>query len=348
MPALMLVSARVSPRLRAEVAAGDRPCPEFLRLESAHGVRLLDWMAVDGSTPTARSVTTSLRHVRAALGPVRQADAVLSDGEHVGIPLALAMQLLGVRVPHATIGHHLTTPMKTACFRFLHAERRIDRTLVHSARQEQLARRRLRLPTDTVQLVPYGVDTDFWKPRDVPEEPLVVAPGREHRDHRTLAEACSGLPARVFVSGTSAHNPRAHHSSTTAWPANVDLGSPDYRALRDLYARAQIVVVPLLRAEFPAGITTVLEAMAMAKPVIVSATAGITGLVRHGETGLLVPPEDAAALRSAITWLLNHPAERRRLSGNARDEAVSRFSLDIYVGRLQRELASLAARSREL
>jgi glycosyltransferase involved in cell wall biosynthesis len=339
----MLVSARVTPQLRSEARDGLRPCPEYLRLESTQGVRLLDWTEARVGAGGGRSATRSLRHVHAALGPVRRVDAVLSDGEHLGIPLALCMQALGVRVPHLMIGHHLTTFAKAPCFRVLHAERRIDRILVHSARQMRLARHRLGLSCGKVAVVPYGIDTEFWRPQSMAEEPLIAAPGREHRDHRTLAKACARLPARVFVSEASAHNPRARHSAPVTWPANVELGTPDYLGLRQLYARAQVIAVPLAPADFPAGITTILEAMSMGKPMVVSATAGLAGLVRDGETGLLVPPGDAPALRTAIHWLLSHPKERRRIGANAREEAVTHFNLELYALRIGRHLNELTA-----
>ena len=82
---LMLVSADAGESLRAEVRAGLRPCPEYLRLEDRHGVRLLDWSGLGGG-PHRRSVGLSLRHAGAALAELPRADVVLSDGEHVGIP----------------------------------------------------------------------------------------------------------------------------------------------------------------------------------------------------------------------------------------------------------------------
>ncbi|NIP82505.1 MAG: glycosyltransferase, partial [Gemmatimonadetes bacterium] len=44
-----------------------------------------------------------------------------------------------------------------------------------------------------------------------------------------------------------------------------------------------------------------IEALALARPVIASRAGGITDIVRHEETGLLAPPGDASALATAIT-----------------------------------------------
>src|SRR5438309_856869 len=125
MSTLMLVSARVGSELRSEVADRSQPRPEFLRLEERHGVQLLDWTALrnpDGH----RSVLRSLEHVLRALPRLRHVDVVFSDGEHVGIPLSLAMMALRIKTPHLVIGHHLTTPAKMFVFRWLRPYRRMD------------------------------------------------------------------------------------------------------------------------------------------------------------------------------------------------------------------------------
>lgn len=67
------------------------------------------------------------------------------------------------------------------------------------------------------------------------------------------------------------------------------------------------------------GLPTVLtEAMAIGLPCISTDVVGIPEIVRHNETGLCVPEGNAAALADAILLLLENPAERLRLSGNAR------------------------------
>jgi len=105
---LMLVSARAGARLREDVGLGRRPCPEYLRLEQRHGVELLDWSRLR-SEASGRSVGLSVAHARTALRRLDTVDAVFSDGEHLGVPLALAMRLKGLSTPHLMLGHHLTT-----------------------------------------------------------------------------------------------------------------------------------------------------------------------------------------------------------------------------------------------
>jgi glycosyltransferase involved in cell wall biosynthesis len=340
---LMLVSARADAALRAEVARGSRPCPEYLRLEERHGIELLDWSRL-GPEATGRSVRLSTAHARAALRRLHEFDAVFSDGEHVGVPLALAMRLRGPARPHLMLGHHLTTPAKRRVFRVLRPQARITRVIVHSRRQLDLATRELGIRHSQIAFVPYFADTDFWRPGrgSDGEEHLVVAVGREHRDYATMAAACGSLDVRAFVAAGSLHSPAARQDKPLRWPANFEVGFADQPALRTWYGRAAVVVVPLVPTEFQAGVTTILEAMAMGRPVVVSATAGQRDIVQDGVTGVMVPPGDARALEEEVRRLLGDPAERRRLGANAREAAVSEFSLDAYTDRLAAHLHEIA------
>ena len=71
------------------------------------------------------------------------------------------------------------------------------------------------------------------------------------------------------------------------------------------------------------------EAMRAGLPVIATDVGGVSEVVVHGVTGLLVPPNDVNALQSAMQQLLDNPAERQRLgeAGRARYEAG--FSVDV-------------------
>jgi glycosyltransferase involved in cell wall biosynthesis len=337
----MLVSARADARLRREVAEGVRPRPEYLLLEADHGVTLLDWSQLRGPGH-GRSGWRSAVHVAAALRTLDHHRVVFSDGEHVGIPLALALRAFGITTPHLVIGHHLTTPAKAPLFRRLRADQGMSRILVHSSRQRELAQRELGIPAGKVAYVPYYADTEFWQPAESQAEPLVVAAGREHRDYATLADACGGLPARVFVASGSVHSPSATTINPAIWPDNFERGFADYQLLRGLYSRASVVVVPLVESDFQAGVTTVLEAMAMGKPVVTTATRGQSRVVIDGVTGICVPPGDAGELRDAVAHLLGSPSERRRLGEAAREAVLYGYSVEAYAERLAEHLADLA------
>jgi glycosyltransferase involved in cell wall biosynthesis len=101
------------------------------------------------------------------------------------------------------------------------------------------------------------------------------------------------------------------------------LGFVPHHELGPLYERAAVVAVPSHREGF--GVACA-EAMAHGRPVVASAVGGLLDLVVDGETGLLVPPRDVAALRAALERLLGDANLRRRLGDAGRERVREHFS----------------------
>src|SRR5207247_197423 len=117
-------------------------------------------------------------------------------------------------------------------------------------------------------------------------------------------------------------------------PPNVTWGKLDRHALRELYARSAIAVVPILQNEYQTGIATILEMMAMGKCVIATKTHGQVDTIVDGQTGVYVPPSDPAALRKAIERMLAAPQEAQRIGRAARAFIEAEAGLDHFVGRV--------------
>jgi len=103
------------------------------------------------------------------------------------------------------------------------------------------------------------------------------------------------------------------------------LGFVPHDELERLYRRAAVVACPSRREGF--GVVCA-EAMAHGRTVVASAVGGLLDLVVDGETGLLVPPRDPAALRAALERALGDADLRRRLGAAARERIRQRFSWD--------------------
>ena len=91
----------------------------------------------------------------------------------------------------------------------------------------------------------------------------------------------------------------------------------------ELLAAMDVFVMPSL---WEGGPYTVLEAMAMERPVVTTNVGMVRDVVRSGEHALVVPPGDAGALAEAVLGLLNEPELRVRLARAGRRLAVERFS----------------------
>src|SRR5438128_11858115 len=86
--------------------------------------------------------------------------------------------------------------------------------------------------------------------------------------------------------------------------------------------------------------TSLLDAMACARPIVATRAGGIPEIVEDEVNGLLVPPRDARALADAIVRALNDEALRRRLG----DAGLARVRERFTVERMVAETAAVYAR----
>ena len=109
-------------------------------------------------------------------------------------------------------------------------------------------------------------------------------------------------------------------------------------------AAADVVAVPSIRyGGYVDGLPNVaLEAMAAGKPLVGSRVGGIPELIREGETGLLVPEKDSAALADAVVALARDPALRSRLGANGLAEIRKERSWNAVGRRLVRVYRAVA------
>jgi starch synthase len=102
-------------------------------------------------------------------------------------------------------------------------------------------------------------------------------------------------------------------------------------AVGRLYARAAVLALPTPREAF--GLSLV-EAMRFGLPVVASRVEAIPEIVSHGETGLLVPPSDPAALARALSDVLADPVRARLLGAAGLARATERFGWDLVASRM--------------
>jgi glycosyltransferase involved in cell wall biosynthesis len=94
---------------------------------------------------------------------------------------------------------------------------------------------------------------------------------------------------------------------------------------------SDVIAMPSLREGLP---YVLLEALALARPVVGTQVGGIPEVVRHGETGLLVPPEDSEGLAEAIIQLLRNPEEAAGLGERGRELVSREFNVEAMVRKI--------------
>lgn len=363
---LLVINATLDPTIEQAIAAGRSPRKDFLELQRALGADVIDLSALDGQSWTRlmrRLLGAGVAQALLAWIVSARYDAVFADRETTGLLLAALSRLRRRRPRLVMIGHQLAPPKKQALFRALRLHRAIDCVIVHSSLQRRIARDTLGLEPEHVAMLPYQTDERFWRPRDVPLKNQIVSVGNEYRDYTTLLEAVAGLDLDVTIVASS-HWSKHRTVAGADLPPRVRLASYlDYEALRRLYAESLFVVVPLYDVEYQAGITAILEAMAMGKAIIVSHARGQTDVVRdrrrhnrsdpqrpsqsdwlqtlrvddsiaQGQTGLYVMPGDPVELRRAISFLMAHPEHAREMGANGRRVVESAMSLDHFTERM--------------
>jgi glycosyltransferase involved in cell wall biosynthesis len=180
------------------------------------------------------------------------------------------------------------------------------------AASTELAGQARSLGAREVRVIPSGVDLpEHVPPEAEPAEVLYAGRLSVEKGVLELLEAAQGM--NLVLAGDGPLRERVPSAR----------GFVPHDQLLDLYGRAAIVACPSRREGF--GVAC-LEAMAYGRPVVATAVGGLRDLVVDGETGILVPPRDAVALRRALDRLLADPALRRALGAAGRSRARDHFS----------------------
>jgi glycosyltransferase involved in cell wall biosynthesis len=349
---LLTVSGAIDPEIENKIAQGERPLPDYIAMAHTFKADLIDYPAAQEQTGLLGKLLRLIGGPNLVLAWAcfllrKKYRVIFTDGEQIGLPLASFLKFLsrGPRPRHLMITHIVSVSKKMVLFDWLGLQSHIDTFFVYATRQKQFIEKRWQVPSERVIFTPFMVDANFFSPEqacqtngllpfEVGKRPIICSVGLEFRDYPTLIEAVKGLDIEVVIAAGSPWSKRADTTADREIPDNVLVRRFTQFELRDLYAMSAFMVMPLFNVEFQAGVTALLEAMALEKAVICSATPGQTDVVVEGETGLYVPPEDAAALRAAIIKLLDAPKEAARMGRNGRKRIVDYMSLEQYVKRL--------------
>jgi glycosyltransferase involved in cell wall biosynthesis len=143
---------------------------------------------------------------------------------------------------------------------------------------------------------------------------------QRHRAELSIVGAGSRLDEYVALAQTLGIEEEVHF-----------LGHVDHSKLPTHYASADLFVLPSRMENFP---LVLLEATASGLPVVATGVGGVPELVVHGETGVLVPPNDPQALAEAINSLLDDPQRMKRMGARGRGRVREHFTWDKVAERM--------------
>lgn len=261
-------------------------------------------------------------------------------------PLAAMREHVPVRI----MTRHMPYPFKSRFGSWLYSQVLWTRlvTVSASVRETMLA---CGVAPDKVQVIHHGTDVEAFarttakaeeirRGLGVPTDCLTVGvAGRiaPEKGHQVLLDAAARLgdryPLRYVIIGDGP-------SEQAVREAVGRLGLEDrviFAGFRDdinnVIGAMDIMTLPSTWKEPCAAV--VQQAMALSKPVIGTQTGGTPEMIQEGETGLLVPPSNAAALAEAIARLAGDAFLRKRLGAAGRERVEALFSLRVMTDKIE-------------
>jgi len=184
-----------------------------------------------------------------------------------------------------------------------------------------------RAPCPRAKTLPWGPDARFFTPADTPGE-LFVSAGQAGRDFAPFAAAAAaaGVPAHIVTLTSTAPQgaPGDAIAGVTEYAPGVklELRRPDdwmtHVELRSLYRQARAVAIPLERTAYLAGLTSLIDALAMGLPVVMTRTPFIDLDLEAEGIGLWVDGGDVQGWRAALERLRDDPEEAAAMGARAR------------------------------
>ena len=260
----------------------------------------------------------------------------------------MAARLAGVPVVRS---RHLSTPVQRRWSSRLLYGRLADRVITSGQAIKDHLVRAAALDPARIVSIPAGIDVQRFAPvtnaRTVRRE-LGLADGdfvvgivavlRSWKGHAHLIEAVHRLaaekvPAKLLIVGTGPQEAALRQKIEELGAGNHVLMLGHRTDVPRLISAMDCSVLPSTKNE--ATSQALPQALAMKIPVIASAVGGLPEVVIHQETGLLVPPGDAAALRDALAWVRQHPSEAKQMAERGYARVHADFTFDKMIDRTE-------------
>jgi len=271
-------------------------------------------------------------------------DTILATGEDIGFTIATAMPRASSRAKLCVLVHNPDRPRIRYMFWRYRLRDRIDCFITSTRHKIDILQKKFGVPTDRLFYIEEQTDVRFFAPGSAGSNkprPVIGSGGLEQRDYVTLAQATEDMDVDVRVCAMSPNATARADTFPKPIPENMHVGRHDWPELRQLYRDSDIVVVSTKENKYQAGLTTLFEAMACARPVIMTrADAPVDRLAQEGRI-IAVPPADPAAMREAISDLLANPARAQQMAERGREAVMKGHTSERYVSDIVELLSKL-------
>ena len=212
---------------------------------------------------------------------------------------------------------------------------RIDKLMVLGSNQVEYINKNYS-PCKSISVIGHYVDTTFFSLQAPIERGYVLSVGEDvGRDFPSLIAAAPFIEREIVI--------KASKFELDQLVPNVSIKRQrlNFLDFRELYRDSCVVVVPSHHTENASGVSTILEAYACGRPLVVTDNPGIGDFIIQNKTCLVVPKNDPRALAEAVNFLMNNPTEANRLVENGRAFVEKFCSVESFARRFATELSSI-------
>ncbi len=246
--------------------------------------------------------------------------------------------MIDVGMPRAVEQIYENVPPKLLCalLKQTFNPKSVSHIIFHSSCQRSFYRDILGFSENMLSYVPFGVETEYFKPKLDETEDYIFASG-EFRDFETLLRLYEKkhycLPELRIRSALS---PPKLLPPKVKWLPRAPISTFKNEALR-----SRFVIVPLHLTIRSTGVMSCLQSMALGKTVLTSRVPPIEGYVINGKTALYYEPYNQTDLFNKITFLLEQDKLVREIGMNARLSVEKDFTVKNFGTRLWNCIANV-------
>jgi|GEM_PF-1001132 len=286
------------------------------------------------------------QQARLILSKIEDGDVIYSTGQDIGLVIVL-QSILKRKKPKLAIFMNDPDNVRVVffgkiAFKFFPTMA----VLVNTQTKKDSVVKKIKAKNVTVLIE--STDEEFFTPSKTKlaenDKPLIVSCGLEKRDYKSLAEAMEGLGASTKICAASPnHNDLTRVRMPTSTPDDFEMRLFSFRELRELYRSADVVVIPLQKNNFSAGLTSLLEAIACGAPCVITEESPLVAELLREKLILGTVAENPESIRKAINDVLENKSESAERAKRAREYILSNHSSSAYLDQITKILISVGS-----
>jgi glycosyltransferase involved in cell wall biosynthesis len=241
----------------------------------------------------------------------------------LGIFKSIPHVMIDVGLPNASETHKNIPP--TLVYEMLKQsfnQKSVSHLIFHSACQRAFYRDAIGFPNNILSYIPFGVESDYFKPEQVETEDYIFSAG-EYRDFNTLLGVYERWYEKLPELRIRSELPKpVHLPPNVKWLPRAPISTFKAEALK-----AKFVVVPLHYTLRSTGLMTCLQSMALGKAVLTSKVPAIDGYIKDGESAVYYRPYDSEDLFHKLSLLSKESTLVKKIGNAARKAVETDFDL---------------------